>query len=1318
MPTDDVGFEGFNISQITEAVIDSSFFAGEAEFARRLGRERDAWVFGGPYFLANDSEDTAGYRVGMRGYAFPDLLLQFAVSDDDIFNTNATFSMVWFVGRTRTNFQPACGVPDRFREPVMRNDYVVLAQSRTTDGVPLTQPNGDPLRVVHVDSSAPAGGDGSFENPLNNLEDILTSSQNGDIVLAHAESVFTGQEASLRNNQRFLGEGDGFTPTVATSEGTIDIPETAPGARNLDRPMILAAMGDAITLRDANEVANFDIDGQGVTTRAIAAPMNGAGNPNLHDLAISNTTGDGIATTPLTITDTNDVDNDNNTSEQIVRGNVTISDVTFDNIGGDDIDINAFTATDTTDPNVTLQETITITDVTSTNGNGAGVRLANTHDNRTATISNYTNGLAGTPGSGGGLAGQGVLRFEGTMPDDFDGDVVINNADIRNSTGFAFDFLNVSAMSTVTLGSGTTYDGGAGAAGGIRMDNFNGTFTGSNTMFTGGTLAGVQILNDSDGTFNFQNTFTLATIGGTDIEIDGGASDLFTGVFTFASNFTNSAGRSVVIRGISGAGTTVTINSAITDTGQGILVDSNSGGLILFTGNLDLDTTSNDAITLTNNAGTDVDFTGMVDINTLALGDAFVATGGGNLTVSGNNNRIATEAGQIALINGMTIDAMNGVNFIAVRRTTAGALTSAIQLENNTGGPITFGNPAEDMAGDSGTIAGGVVDAIVINNSANVTISALEINQTAGVSGVRVNKTTAGTQTVNLNDLAINAGDIGIELTGAAGAGNLNMTINDTMINDSTDVGLSITNVDAGTINVNATTIDGNPATAGAQGVLITDSDATITFDAQTLIQNWAAADFEATGDLGTINFNGEVVNTDATGNSVHIHNVSGGSLTFTANSSIDDENAGMLVEMNTGGTFSFLGTNTFDTAAADAVTVRNNTGNTDVLLEDLAITTTAGRGVAITGNASTTSVNVTGVDVTSTTGNAFVATGAGDLTVSGNNNVLQTTSGTGLTIDGQNIVAGATFEEVSVSAGTANGIVLRNVTGAQVTIGEAGGADGDGGILDTDGDAIVLENVANVDLLNVQVANASNAGAQGVNVDHTSATNMDVTFTNLDLLASNDVGVKVDHTSGNLFNLRVNSSAILERVDMDLTGTGQFALLVDATSVTTSGTDIAFDLNFSGSAADGDVTIRNTSTFDADDAEAFLLTASGAGKSVELNIDNNMFVNSSGTDVIAHLHATGGATLNANVVNNSFVNSLAAEELLIESDDPATVINLNIVNNGPVGAALRLREDGGTFNVVDLTNADANNPGSIIFDPNMAAFNDIMGPVEPPIVP
>ena len=279
------------------------------------------------------------------------MLLQFAVSNDEIFHTNATFSLQWFVGRTRSNFQPSCTVADRIREPVIRNDYVALSRSFQQGGVPLTNPDGSAIRVVHIASDAPAGGNGTFEHPYNELDQANgAGSQAGDILFAHSTSTFD-TNLILQNNQRFLGEGNNKVFTVTTKqEGTIDIPESSPGRCALARPMIVQAVGDAVTLADNNEVANFDINGNNVTTRAIAAPASGAGNPNLHDLAISNTTSGGIEFTPDTITDPNDA------TRQIVQGNVTIDTVSLTNVGGNGIDINSATTTDVTLPTVTLQE--------------------------------------------------------------------------------------------------------------------------------------------------------------------------------------------------------------------------------------------------------------------------------------------------------------------------------------------------------------------------------------------------------------------------------------------------------------------------------------------------------------------------------------------------------------------------------------------------------------------------------------------------------------------------------------------------------------------------------------------------------------------------------------------------------------------------------------------------------------------------------------------------------------------------------------------------------------------------------------------------
>ena len=1107
--TNQIGFEGNSISNITKAVVDRSYYVAELEFARRLGPQRDAWAFAGPYGLANDDEESGGFRVGVRGYAYPDLLLQFAVSDDDIFKTNATFSMIWFVGRTRTDFVPSGTPADNMRAPVLRNDYVALSHTNRFGGTPLTNPDGTAIVIRHFDSNAAAGGNGTFENPYNQLTQANgTGSTTGDILFAHSTSVFSGEASVLlKDNQRLLGEGNNLNHTITTlQKGTINIPESSPGARALARPQINAFTGDAITLADGNEVSNFDIDGQNVTARAIASPAGGSGNPNLNHLSIKNTTGDGISTTPVTITDPDD------DTQQIVRGSVTIDTVTFDNVGGNDIRINAATTTDLTDPNVSLQEAIAISNVTSTNGNGAGVRLIDTHDTGTAAITNYANGNA-TAGSGGGVAGEGVLRFEGSAANKFAGDVTINNADIKNNLGFAYDFLNAASTTAVVLGTGSSWDGGTGASGGFRANNFNGTVNATSTTLQGGTLGGIALLNASDGTFNFASSVTLTNIGGTDVDVNGGAGDLFTGSATIGSVINNSDGRSVSVQGISGTDASVTLNGNITDTAQGILVNSNSGGIVLFAGNLDMDTTTNTAITVTDNTGTDIDFPGKVDIVT-TTGDGFVATGGGTLTMSAANNTITTTTGQIAKITGMEISTGN-VKIADVNRSAA-AGTNAIQLENNTGsGSIDIGT-VTDTAGQAGTIVGGTADAVLIRNSANVSVTGVRIDNAAGVAGVNVDKTNNNAMTVSLSDLEINDGTVGVQVAGHGTTGNLNMTLNDLAINDSTTTGLSFNDVDFGTINANAVNLDGGNTGGTADGVNIANSNASFTFNNATQIHEWSGDDFEVNGGTGTISFAGDIVNSssvnpsDTSGRSIFIHNVSGGSVTFTADNTVDDTNQGILVNSNTGGTFNFNGDYNLNTGTNDAVTITNNNASTSISMGSLDIDTTSGQG--------------------------FVATGGGTLSVTGTSNTITRTAGgaTGyaLNIEGMNIGA-VDFESVNATGG-AGGVRLVNNTGGEVTIGDTGNAVGQGGTIDGTADAGVYAENTNVTLNGVTVTNAGNAANEnGVEILHTNATAMAAELNRVTVTNATPArdGVVIDGSGGsgtftaNVQNLNVNVS-------------------------------------------------------------------------------------------------------------------------------------------------------------------------------------------------
>lgn len=1267
--TGEIGFVGNSIAELTQAPVDTSFDVAELEVARRLGAERDAWAFAGGYALNSGSEDAAGYRVGLRGYAYPDLMLQIAVSDDEVFSTNAAFTIIWFVGRTRTDFQPTCGLPDRFREPVSRNDYVALSREFVGGGIALTDPAGEELRVVHVDSDAEPGGDGTFEHPLSDLDDILGNSQEGDIVYIYSESQFSGESVVLQDDQQLFGEGDGMTFSIATAtEGTIDLPESSPGAQDGDKPIILNALGNAVTLADSNEVANLLIDGG---TRGVSAGTDGAGDPNLHDLMIQNTTAEGIYLTPYERVDTEDADNDGNTTESVVAFNVTIDNVMFDNIGTDDISIDANTTADIDSASVTLQEVISISDIMSTNNGSRSLRVQNTHSTGTTSVSGYD------------------------------------------------------------------YDGGAGASGAMSFQNFDATFSILTSSFTGGTLAGVSIGNDTGGTFTFDSGVTFEDIGATVFDIDG----LSGAIVTVNSSFTNDTGYAVSIanagKDTDDVSSQVLFMGDITNTDQGIRVIDSEEAFVQFAGDVTLTTGANDAVTLMNNTeDTDINFNGELAI-TATSGRGFFADNGGTLTAANNNNTVQTSTGTTVEITDSAISTL-GVSFGEVNRT-SGAATQAILLRDNTDGPIVLGTVGDD-AGDSGTLQGGAADVVVIQNSDNATISGLVINNAAAVSGVRVNKSTTGTQTVNLNDLEINGGNMGVEVVGNS-TGTLNMTASDTDINTPTATGISFDDIDAGTIQVNNVTVDGNSTTATA-GVIIANSDASFTFDADTVIQEVNGTAFEVDGGSGTVSMSGDITNTS--GDSIHVHDIEGGTVTMLGD--VTDTGTGITIDSNTDGDVNLLGDYTLTTTTSDAVSIFGNASNVDISLTNLDITTTSGKG--------------------------FTATGGGDLTVSGGDNTITTTTGTGLEMNGMNVVGQVSFESVSVT-GASTGISLTDVTGGQVAVGETNGADGSGGTLDTTGNAIVLTNVTNVALRDIDIVDGGGNNTDGVAITNSNSTAMSVTMDNVDVTSSSSDAVNVTATGSGTFNLtmtdsdfsnitneafemdasnsandvnvtidamtaeddvvvttantaavdlRIQNSSVEANTSVTVNSSGNFDMLVENSEFdASSGGGVAFTLTFNSNAEDADVIIQDNDGFTADDANAFLMTATGTNVDIDFSLDNNVFANDSNSSQTVDIEVDGGATLDATVVNNNSTNSGTADEFYMLSDGSNTRINLDLNNNGPAAAIYQLdtQNNGGGFNfgVVDRDNADANNPGSVMFNPLITDFEDIDS-VQTPVLP
>jgi hypothetical protein len=236
----------------------------------------------------------------------------------------------------------------------------------------------------------------------------------------------------------------------------------------------------------------------------------------------------------------------------------------------------------------------------------------------------------------------------------------------------------------------------------------------------------------------------------------------------------------------------------------------------------------------------------------------------------------------------------------------------------------------------------------------------------------------------------------------------------------------------------------------------------------------------------------------------------------------------------------------------------------------------------------------------------------------------------------------------------------------------------------------------------------------------------MDVTIDGLNVVAAFDAAINVSGANSNAFNLKITDGNLANNVAMAITGSGAFGLLVDNTDITVSGTDDAFSLTFSGSAQNGDVTFRNGNSFTAGDANALFIDAFGAtGKTIDLLVEDSAFLNNSATSPTADITSRDTSLMNATVQGNTFTNSNGAGvNFNITSSGASAFMRLNLGGDGAdrntaAGGTgeFRLHELlGSDFDVFmrDDTFNDLRNTGTVVTDPNDAAFDDL--PVAPPL--
>jgi len=363
---------------------------------------------------------------------------------------------------------------------------------------------------------------------------------------------------------------------------------------------------------------------------------------------------------------------------------------------------------------------------TSLNGGDAGIDITN------GSSGTFTFGPAGTPGNfaiSHSNATNQAFYVESSTPN------VIYNGNLTKSGGssgnsWLVDMFNVSG-GTVTFQNGTLTANNVGQ--GILLNNADGavTFIGTTTL-SGAARARIGAGSTGPVTFGSGTTITNPTgtnIFGLDIENASGGNSS-TNV-TFAGSITSNSNRPVRITGMGSGNVSLTGN--ITSTGQGILVNANSGGAITFSGTTkSFNTGANAAVSLETNPNTSIGFTNGGLAITTTTGAGFFANGGGTVSVGGSTNTVSTGSGTAVTITNTTISG-SGVTFRSVNSTGA---ASGIVL-SNTSGPFTIAGNGGSCTIGTPTCTGGLINTstghgISLTSTGAVSLTNLRVASSGG----------------------------------------------------------------------------------------------------------------------------------------------------------------------------------------------------------------------------------------------------------------------------------------------------------------------------------------------------------------------------------------------------------------------------------------------------------------------------------------------------------------------------------------------------------------------------------------------------------
>jgi hypothetical protein len=753
---------------------------------------RTRGFLGAYYFDGREVEEAYGVRARVESQATENLHVQATIQHDTSFGTD-----IWG-GFTLTFPGPSRRYGDedmlfRLNDAVMRNYNIVTARHTRVSEEAATNPTtGQPIRIIFVDDSAAAGGDGSTESPFNNFAQAEAGSFPGDIIFVRS-GTYVGQSITLQNDQRFLGDG---VPAPVAGDPCLaggfiiaagQCPEgfLLPGSRNpADRPTILNAPGDAITLASRNEVGGFNIFGSG--NSAIA----GAGGQsfNIHDVTIAQSGGDGIRLTNY-------------------FGSGAIRNVVSTQNGGNGVNINSTTGTVTVD----------IRCLTATFNGLNGLNFATDGGDINATIfdsdlnNNAANGLSAVATSGGSinldiqssrfnqnfLNGAFLNAAQGTV------NATIDNSNFDNNFG-----LGTSAGLLVLAGDSTA----------IPVTSGSSSLLITNSSFSNNEGAGIQARIDGAATaFDFTMISSLADnngFAGVQINAQNGVNTLN----LIGNVLSNNSRNGFAYSGFGNSATTATFtNNFIVFNGADPLAPANlRDGVLLqaFTSSANALTATFTNNTIVSNGGPSV--AGPrghgVNINVFSIG---AAATGADVTFNGDNISFNQESGirglfgggagagaplnmALAVANGATIDS-NGLDGVTLDNNQFSVLTatfddSFFRLNGQNGILI---NNISLAAGEAPSLQTRIQRNVIDDNG-----TLTPLFSTAGIN-IALGGRNANPNNVNINDnVSIARNSLGIFVnSGTRGA--LAITNHRNILNDNPRI---VDNTNAGVVVVSAYT--------------------------------------------------------------------------------------------------------------------------------------------------------------------------------------------------------------------------------------------------------------------------------------------------------------------------------------------------------------------------------------------------------------------------------------------------------------------------------------------------------------------------------